>query len=167
MNYYVLIQDRIYSIEIVDDGDTQQILWEGKQVDMDCNLQHSNPFSSIILNGRPYEIAVKREAGTFDIHLNQTECKISVTRGGKQSDKTVLLKQSTGLEIITAPMPGLVVDVKVTEDQEVEMGTPLLVLEAMKMENELRSPVSGRIKEVHSIKGKKVEKGEKLIMIEK
>jgi biotin carboxyl carrier protein len=62
-------------------------------------------------------------------------------------------------------MPGMVVTVKVEDDQVVKRGEPLLILEAMKMENQLRSPVEGRILKVAVSQGQKVEKGEKLIII--
>jgi biotin carboxyl carrier protein len=57
----------------------------------------------------------------------------------------------------------MVVTVKVEAEQRVKRGEPLLILEAMKMENQLRSPVDGRIMKIHVEEGRKVEKGEELI----
>jgi acetyl/propionyl-CoA carboxylase alpha subunit len=62
-----------------------------------------------------------------------------------------------------APMPGLVVDVRVTEGQEIKKGDALLVLEAMKMENILKSPSDATVKKVNVSKGDKVEKNQVLI----
>lgn len=67
---------------------------------------------------------------------------------------------------IKAPMPGLILEVSVTEGQEVEENDPLLILEAMKMENSIVSPRSGKIKSVTAIKGEAVEKGQLLIEFE-
>jgi biotin carboxyl carrier protein len=167
VNYFVLIQDQVYSIEIIDDGEKQNILWDGKRVDLAYNLGQSNSSASLILNGRPFEVAVKQKEDAFTVYLDQREYRVGVTRGGKQADKTALIQHTVGQEIISAPMPGMVVDLKIAKGQSVEMGTPLLILEAMKMENELRSPVNGRVKEIHAQPGKKVEKGEKLIVLEK
>jgi biotin carboxyl carrier protein len=65
-----------------------------------------------------------------------------------------------------APMPALVVRVEVAVGDEVKTGQGLVVLEAMKMENELKATMGGRIKEVHVTAGKPVEKGELLLVIE-
>jgi len=67
---------------------------------------------------------------------------------------------------IIAPMPGKVLQVLVKPGQEVEEGTPLLVLEAMKMENILKSPASGIVQEVHISENETVDKNQKLIIIE-
>ena len=67
---------------------------------------------------------------------------------------------------IKAPMPGLVLSMNVTEGQEIKMGDPLFVLEAMKMENVIKSPGEGKVKTILAQKGKPVEKGEILIHLE-
>lgn len=67
---------------------------------------------------------------------------------------------------IKAPMPGLVLDVKVQVGAEISEGDPLLVLEAMKMENVLKSPTSGVIKNIAVEKGQAVEKNQTLITFE-
>lgn len=68
-------------------------------------------------------------------------------------------------EPILAPMPGTILDVKVSEGQIVKAGDILLILEAMKMENEIVSPQDGVIAKVHSSKGSTVNTGETLITI--
>lgn len=69
----------------------------------------------------------------------------------------------TGAWDVTAPMPGKVTSVLVAPDQEVRAGQGLLVIEAMKMENELRAPAAGRISGVHTQAGATVESGARLI----
>lgn len=67
---------------------------------------------------------------------------------------------------IKAPMPGLILEISVTEGQEVQENDPLLILEAMKMENSIVSPRSGKIKSISAVKGAAVEKGQLLIEFE-
>jgi biotin carboxyl carrier protein len=70
-----------------------------------------------------------------------------------------------GPQVIRAPMPGLISRIEIQIGEEVTPGSGLLVLEAMKMENEIRSLKHGRILIIHVEKGKVVEKGEPLITI--
>ncbi len=67
---------------------------------------------------------------------------------------------------IKAPMPALVVRVEVEIGQKVKPGQGLLILEAMKMENEIKAHSAGIIKEIYATKGKPVEKGELLMLLE-
>ena len=66
---------------------------------------------------------------------------------------------------IKAPMPGLVLDILVKEGTEIKKGDPVLILEAMKMENILKSPEDGSIKKIKVRKGKVVEKNDMLVSI--
>jgi pyruvate carboxylase subunit B len=67
---------------------------------------------------------------------------------------------------LVAPMPGLIVRVNVAPGDRVAAGAGLIVMEAMKMENELRAPAAGRVKAVHARPGTAVEKGTVLVELE-
>jgi biotin carboxyl carrier protein len=75
------------------------------------------------------------------------------------------INQPSGIKVedIKAPMPGLIIDIKVIEEQEVEQGEAIMILEAMKMENILKSPQKGIIKTIKVKKGQSVEKNQILI----
>ena len=74
-------------------------------------------------------------------------------------NSTQLKKQS----VLHAPMPGLVTSIKITAGQEVEKGTPLLILEAMKMENVITAPHHAIIKDIKVVVGQAVDKGVVLV----
>jgi biotin carboxyl carrier protein len=136
-------------------------------VDVDCDLEQRHPAATMILNGRPYEMAWSSNGETMSVALGQSSFNIRISRGILRGNKDQMLKHGSEEEVISAPMPGMVVTLKVEPDQEIEIGQPLLILEAMKMENEIRSPVNGRVKQIHINPGNKVEKGEKLIILQK
>jgi biotin carboxyl carrier protein len=71
-----------------------------------------------------------------------------------------------GPQVVAAPMPGKIVKVFVKPGDEVKEGQGLVVVEAMKMENELKSPKAGRVKEVVAVEGTAVENNAKLVIIE-
>jgi biotin carboxyl carrier protein len=71
--------------------------------------------------------------------------------------------QNNSAKEIKAPMPGLIFDIKVKEGDEVKKGDPVLILEAMKMENILKSPGDGTVKKIKIKKGESVEKNQVLI----
>ena len=72
---------------------------------------------------------------------------------------------SIGGEVVTAPMPGNILDVKVTNGASVKKGDVLMILEAMKMENEIIAPCDGTVKSVNVTKGGSVETGAELCVI--
>jgi biotin carboxyl carrier protein len=74
--------------------------------------------------------------------------------------------RSAGIHTVTAPMPGRVVRILVGPGDEVALRDPVVVIEAMKMENELRSPRAGRVKEVQVTAGASVDAGSVLVVLE-
>jgi len=165
LKYGVVIHDRVHEVEIVEEGGCRRILWDGKPVDVDCPLERANPLNSMIIDGRPYEIEWRGGGKTVWVSLDNAMYEVLVNRGFVGREKAAFLSRGSGQETVQAPMPGMVVALRVEPNQEVKIGEPLLILEAMKMENELRSPVDGRVHEVCVVTGKKVEKGEKLLVL--
>ena len=66
---------------------------------------------------------------------------------------------------VTAPMPGNILDIKVTQGQMVAAGQTLVILEAMKMENEIQAPVDGTVASINVSKGSSVESGAVLVVL--
>ncbi|MEM6964243.1 MAG: acetyl-CoA carboxylase biotin carboxyl carrier protein subunit [Bacteroidota bacterium] len=116
-----------------------------------AEIEHANfakKTFSIKISGNRYDVKVEDH---FDQLVNKLG--LSVVNTQKASD-------------IKAPMPGLVLDVAVEVGQEVKEGDRLLILEAMKMENVIKSVGEGQVKAIHIEEGKAVEKGQLLIEIE-
>lgn len=103
---------------------------------------------TILVNGNKYNVDVKDK---FDELLKQMGM-----------DKLA----QTGVQEVKAPMPGMVINIAVEAGAEVKKGDPLLVLEAMKMENIIKSPRDGKIKAVKAVKGNAVEKNQPLVVFE-
>ena len=122
----------------------------------------------VVKNNKSYSVEViKADAAekSFIVMVNGNKYSLNV------KDKFDALLKSLGMDNmaatkvneIKAPMPGLVLDIRVEEGTEVKKGDPILVLEAMKMENILKSPTDGIVKKINVKKGVAVEKNQVLI----
>ena len=100
---------------------------------------------------------VEVDGETYHIRIEEETRYIIRTRGGKA--------EASG-QVLKAPMPGKVVHVDVDVGQTVKPGDGLVVLEAMKMENEFRAVVAGRVKEIRVAVGQAVNPGDTLVVIE-
>jgi biotin carboxyl carrier protein len=72
---------------------------------------------------------------------------------------------AVAMGVVLAPLPGVVSELRVAEGDEVKAGSVLLVLEAMKMENEIYAPADGVVSEIHVEVGKQVGRGDRLVLI--
>lgn len=110
-----------------------------------------------------------QNVGEFRITVGSREYLVNV------DDEISLLRKSfsrptgaaSGTIVVKAPMPGLIVKVEAEVGEHVKAGQGILILEAMKMENEIRAPESGKIVSIHENKGSAVEKNEVLFTIQR
>lgn len=123
----------------------------------------------IIKDGKSYTaelIGTEPETKTFKIKIN------GHVHTHQVQDRMDLLLESLGMaealvqkvNDIKAPMPGLILDIKVTVGQEVKKGDPILILEAMKMENIIKSPGDGLVQDIKVNLRQNVEKNQVLIV---
>ncbi len=84
-----------------------------------------------------------------------------------QLRKTAIMSSGGAVEkAIKAPMPGLILEVKIQPGDTVAKNQPILIVEAMKMENIIKAPADGKVKTIHVAKGQSVEKDMKLVEFE-
>ncbi len=119
---------------------------------------------SLVVGGRSHTVQVARRDGGVDVQLEGHQ--FSFDTGSRDDDSAVAAGASAGAGgTIKAPMPGNVVKVMIAEGDEVSVGTSLVVVEAMKMENELRAPRPGTVQATHVGPGDRVDKGQVLVTI--
>jgi biotin carboxyl carrier protein len=122
----------------------------------------------IIKDNKSYNAEVlkaNREEKTFIICVNGNKYTVQLKDKYDEMLEKLGMTSACGARIkeIKAPMPGLVVDVRVKEGDLVKQGDGLLVLQAMKMENVIKSPTEGSIKKVHIKKGDAIEKNQVMV----
>jgi biotin carboxyl carrier protein len=112
-------------------------------------------------------LAVQRTAGDFDVHVAGRTIPVQVrVAGGFGRQKKAGAAQGTGPQRIMAPMPGKIVRVLVKPGDEVKARQGLVVVEAMKMENELRAARDGRVRDIAVTEGQSVDAGALLLVVE-
>lgn len=128
---------------------------DGDVVETEQNLY------SVLSNGESYEVRI--EASEISVGGTRLEFEIDDPRQWKRSGRAT---GSEGHASITAAMPGKIVRVLVSAGDEVTPGQGILVIEAMKMQNELKSPREGRVADLRAVPGSAVASGEILAVIE-
>jgi len=167
--YYATINDTPdteYKVEILEDGPIKKISINGEVFDVDYNVG-GNSIYSFILNNQSYgatiaplgnsNYEVKNRGEYFNINVVDELKKIRMER-----TKSAVM----GRQVITAQMPGVILKVYVNPGDEVKAGDPLCVLVAMKMENEIRSPIDGTVKDVYVKATDKMAVGDKMLVVE-
>ncbi|MBA2393702.1 MAG: acetyl-CoA carboxylase biotin carboxyl carrier protein subunit [Ktedonobacteraceae bacterium] len=129
---------------------------------------------SLLISGKSYDVFARpitrpeeKNGQTYEIFINGQRFEVT-TEDERARTLTGLIKGSahSGEATIYAPMPGLVIGMPLEVGTEVKAGQSVIVLEAMKMENDLSSPIRGKIKEILVNKGQTVDLGAALVIID-
>ena len=167
MAFVAKLGDQTYAVEIEEIGtglyrvsvDGNEFLVDGKKT--------GRTNYSLIVDNRSFEIEVDNVDDEYQVlvdgrnyHVNLVDER-RVRIGGTQPGV-----QLQGRQAVSVPMPGKVIEVLVSEGDSVEKGQGLVIVEAMKMENEVRSPISGGVKDIKVKPGDAVEGGAILVIVE-
>jgi biotin carboxyl carrier protein len=166
MRYFVMVGAR----EIVVEIDGGKVTVDGTAIaSAHLNTIPGTPLRHLLTDGDSHAVAVEALGrGLWAVGYRGERHEVAVVdeRARHIRSLTGAGQKSSGPPVLKAPMPGLVVRMAVEEGQQVEAGAALVVLEAMKMENELRATAAGKVKAVKAKPGQAVEKGQVLVEFE-
>jgi acetyl/propionyl-CoA carboxylase alpha subunit len=150
MKYITTIGEKQFLVEIIDD---RHVSVDGKVYEVDFESVSGQPVApgddnwQVLLRGRLFPVTVEDER----------ERRLRAAAGGGVAE--------TGEYLLKSPMPGLVVAILLEEGQEVKKGQVLLILESMKMQNELKSPRDGIVHRIKVKAGDTVEQRQTLLSV--
>jgi biotin carboxyl carrier protein len=164
MKYITTINGKEYTVEVIDE---HHIVINQQLFQIDFHSISDQPVYSLLVDGKSYEAYVYPADDSWQVllHGNQYAARVEDERERRLRTSTTDAI-STGSEFhLKAPMPGLVIQVAVAEGQKIQKGDLLVVLESMKMQNELRSPRDGAISRVRVNPGESVEQRQVLLSV--
>ncbi len=162
--YHVTVGERELTISVADDG---TVLLDGQADPIDILAKGDSAYS-VRVGGVVVPVVLSGSHGSYEALVRGVPTPVRV-----ESDRDRLLRglarksgMAAGRSELRAPMPALVVRIGVNVGDDVQAGKGVVVLEAMKMENELRVSHAGKVKEILVAPGKAVEKGELLLVLD-
>jgi biotin carboxyl carrier protein len=145
---------------------TQSLEFGVDELRLRADLEEVEPgVYSVLIGGRCLEAVVEREGDACCVHVNGRRYEVFV-RDPRRRDRRAHDLSSAGTQSITSPMPGKIVRVLVEPGDQISAGTGLLIVEAMKMQNEIRSPKAGIVTLVSAKEGASVAAGETMVIVE-
>jgi biotin carboxyl carrier protein len=171
MHYVAMIDGVERQVEVTElAGGTFRLVMDGREMTVDAREVSDSTLALVCGDDDAYNIELEHDpSGSGDnvlVRGHLINVEVMDLRSMSLRKAAEVAGGPAGPAQVSAPMPGMVVDVLVEEGQEVTEGQGLLVVEAMKMENELKAPKAGVIKNLKAIKGQTVDSGVALCVIE-
>jgi biotin carboxyl carrier protein len=157
--YFVTVGPNEYKVDIKND----EFMVNGQPMDLKMRQLNEQGLFLLQKGNKQLEMLLRaKDRNQVAVSVNQRHVTVQVERNdaakGRSASQAVAGSCS-------APMPGTVIQVNVTEGQLVEKGDVVAVLESMKMQMEIKTPVSGKVGKITAVAGKKVEKGTELVQV--
>ena len=114
----------------------------------------------VTVDGEEFEVEIQFENGKWEVSIQGETYQVEIGEGASQAPKRKRgsrKERGTGSGLVSSAIPGKIVSVLVSEEDSVETGSVVIVLEAMKMQNEIKSSIDGRVKKVMCKPGERIE----------
>jgi biotin carboxyl carrier protein len=162
----VRIDNQTRIVELTRDAERWHVSLDGEPVEVDA-VEIAPNILSILLNGKSHEVRITpTPSGALTLQTAHREFTAEVLDPRAWRGRRHGALEAEGRQQILAPMPGKIVGVLVQAGEKVEVGQGLIVVEAMKMQNEIRSPKSGTVERLLVQEGQPVNAGEVLAWID-
>jgi len=166
MTYDVVVDGKTHQLELTRGEKSWHCRIDGQGMDVDAELT-ARDVLSVLVGGKAYEIKRERSLqGELHMVIGSARYAVEVQDPRSLRTRRAVTGSEAGPQRLKAPMPGKVVRILVQEKDEVKAGQGMLVMEAMKMQNEMKSPKDGKVQKILTAEGSTVNAGETLAIIE-
>ena len=166
MTYDVVVDGKTHRLELTRGEHTWHCILDGEPMEVDAALT-ARDVLSVLIGNKAYEIKRERSLqGELHMVIGSARYAVDVQDPRSLRTRRAAAGSETGPQKITAAMPGKIVRIMVHEKDEVEAGQAILVMEAMKMQNEIKSPKGGKVQKILTSEGSTVNAGDALAVIE-
>ncbi|MFH0777820.1 MAG: biotin/lipoyl-containing protein [Candidatus Eisenbacteria bacterium] len=167
MKYIVWSNDGRHEIEVELRNGLYAVSLDGKKYGVDARRVSDTSVYSLLIAGKSYEVEVRPDGEYLSVFIQGELYRIAVRDElWAKSSGPVAGVAPGGVQHVRAPMPGLVVEIRVAKGERVEQGQPLVIVEAMKMQNELCSHGTGVVKEIAVKEQETVNQDQVMMIIE-
>ncbi|MGH2571404.1 MAG: biotin/lipoyl-containing protein [bacterium] len=165
MRYYVSLKGNEHVVDLEEKDGRLSVRFDDRPVDADLVPLHASGLYSLLLGGHSREMVLDREGERVFVSLDGERIEVRVQDDVSRALAAFRAAPPTGPSDVTAPMPGVVVGVPVKVGDEIEVGQPVIIVEAMKMQNELAAEVPGIVSEIRVAAGDAVDGGQVLVVL--
>jgi biotin carboxyl carrier protein len=164
MKMEVQIDGKTHRVELIEARDLMRWFADGRPLDAD-GKEVSPGVYSILVQGQSFEVRVERIGAELRAIAQGREYRLAISDSREWKKNRAGAAEAEGRQQVLAPMPGKVVRVLVATGDQVQVGQGLMVIEAMKMQNEIRTPKSGKIERLSVTGGQTVNAGEVVAVV--
>jgi biotin carboxyl carrier protein len=166
MTYDVVVDNKTHQVELIRGERTWLCKVDGESIEIDAELT-TRDVMSILVDGKAYEVKRERSLqGELHMVIGSARYAVDVQDPRSLRTRRAIAGVEAGPQKVKAPMPGKIVRLLVAEGEEVKAGQGVIVMEAMKMQNEMKSPKDGRVQKIVIAEGSAVNAGDTLAIIE-
>ena len=166
MNYIATIGENEVKVSVEEVGSARyRVTIDGTEPRVDAH-QVQESLWSLLCGARAFEVDVHNREDEYEVLIGGDCYKFSLMNEQQKAVVRAGGKGAAGKALVTSPMPGKVVKLLVSVGEEVQADQGVIVVEAMKMENELKSAIAGKVQEIFVKEGEVVESGAKLLLVE-
>jgi len=165
MKYFAVVNGRSHEVELVEEQGRMAVRVDGKPLDLGYEEVDEAGQVSVQSAGRSYALSIEGGAEQVSVTLAGNFYEVGLEDERERAAHAAERAGGKGGGLVKAVMPGIVVELLVAKGQAVQKGQPLLILSAMKMQNEIAAPQAGMVQDLHVAAGQAVSAGAKLVTL--
>jgi len=165
LKYFVEVDGREHEVELVERLGELSVRYDGEPVQVRYEEVDHLGQLAFFLGDRSFGVSIESDGHEAVVSVAGNVYDVRIEDERERAARAAEVQRHGGGGEVKSVMPGVVVDLLVAEGDVVVEGQPLLILEAMKMQNEITAPMAGRVTSIHAERGKAVGSGAKLLTL--